>query len=115
QRAEFILPAATALARAHDAQLILAHVVPEPEMPRRMPPSSEDLDLAERIIERNCSEATRYLGDMQRRLAANGARVDVRIVVSSHRTQSLRELARQEHADLVVLAAHGSTGDAKER
>jgi len=115
QRAECVLPAATELARAHDAELILAHVVPEPEMPRRMPPSSEDLDLAERIVDRNSNEATRYLHDIQRRLSAHGSRVEVRVVVSSRRTQSLRELARQEQVDLVIFSAHGSTGDAKQR
>jgi nucleotide-binding universal stress UspA family protein len=36
-RAEWVFPLATALARAHDAELILAHVVPEPEIPRRLP------------------------------------------------------------------------------
>jgi len=115
QRAECILPTATELARAHDAQLILAHVVPEPEMPRRMPRSSEDVSLAERVVELNFSEAKRYLADIQRRLSTSGARVDVQIVVSPRRTQTLHELARQEHADLVVLAAHGSTADTKQR
>jgi len=56
-RAECILPFAAALARAHDAELILAHVVPEPELPRRMPPSSEDVALARRLTERNRHES----------------------------------------------------------
>jgi nucleotide-binding universal stress UspA family protein len=61
RRAECILPAATALAHSHDAELILAHVVAEPEMPRRMGPSREDLELAHDVVERNRREATRYL------------------------------------------------------
>ncbi len=114
QRAECILPAATELARAHDARLILAHIVAEPEMPRRLPPSSEDSNLIERIIERNRDEARRYLLDIQRRLSAGTDRVEVQIAVSSHRIRALRNLAREHQVDLIILSAHGSTGDAKE-
>ncbi|HEX7974857.1 MAG TPA: universal stress protein, partial [Anaerolineales bacterium] len=37
QRAEIVLPVAEALARAHDATLLLAHVVRRPELPCRTP------------------------------------------------------------------------------
>ena len=114
-RAECILPAATELARAHGAELILAHVVTEPEMPRRLRASSEDQDLIARITERNHGEAKLYLQEIQQRLAASTDRVEVQIVVSPRRIQALRNLARQQQVDLIVLSAHGSTGDAKER
>lgn len=112
RRAECILPAATALARAHDAELILAHVVPEPEMPRRMGPSRADIELAQNVVERNRQEATRYLRETQKRLAGDSSRIEVRLCVGSNRGQRLRELAEREEIDLVILAAHGNTGDA---
>ena len=115
QRAECILPAAMALAQAHTAELILAHVVREPEVPRRLLPSSEDVDLAEKLTEGNRCEARRYLRDIENRLAAMTGRVEVRLVVSPHPVQALRELATQEQADLIVLSAHGNTGDPKQR
>jgi nucleotide-binding universal stress UspA family protein len=115
QRAECILPAATALARRHDAELVLAHVVPEPEMPRRMGPSQEDLDLAQRLVDRNRSAAQRYLHDVQSRLARISDRVETRICVAPRRAQTLHDLAQREHVDLVILSAHGSTGDAHQR
>ena len=65
-RAECVLPLATALARAHDAEMILAHVVPEPEMPRRLPPSAADLAVASQVTERNRLEGERYLGEPAR-------------------------------------------------
>ena len=46
------LPLAATLARATGAQVLLAHVVQRPHMPRRTPPSQEDSDLAARIVER---------------------------------------------------------------
>jgi nucleotide-binding universal stress UspA family protein len=115
QRAECILPAAIALARTHDAELLLAHVVPEPEMPRRMGPSQEDLELARRLVERNQQAAQRYLRDVQSRLARVSDRVQVRLCVAPRRAQALRDLAQREGVDLVILSAHGSTGDAHQR
>jgi len=114
-RAECILPAATELAKAHGAQLILAHVVPEPEMPRRLPPSNEDLELVQKLVERNEREARAYLREVQARLAASSGPVEVRLSVSPRRTQALRDMAKQEEVDLIVLCAHGSTGDPSQR
>jgi nucleotide-binding universal stress UspA family protein len=114
-RAECILPAAIALARSHDAELVLAHVVPEPEMPRRMGPSREDLELAHRVVERNRREAVRYLRETSNRLAVDYNRIEVRLCVASKRAQTLRELAEREGVDLIILAAHGSTGDTHQR
>lgn len=114
QRAECILPAATELARAHNAELILAHVVPEPEIPRRMPPSNEDIDLTEKVTERNRREGQRYLLAMQKRLAATTVRVEARLVVCPRPVQALQDLAKDEQVDLVILSAHGGTGDARE-
>jgi nucleotide-binding universal stress UspA family protein len=115
RRAECILPAATELARRHDAELILAHVVPEPEMPRRMGPSQEDLELAQRLVDRNRRAAQRYLRDLQSRLARVSDRVEVRLCVAPRPAQRLHDLARREGIDLVILSAHGSTGDAHQR
>ena len=114
-RAECILPLATALVRAYASTLILAHVVPEPEMPRRMPPSQEDVALAAQLTERNRGAAEHYLSELRDRLSAQGVRTEVRIVVSSRRARSLRALAEAENVDLVLVSAHGKTGDPSER
>lgn len=115
QRAEITLPAATDLARRHHAELILAHVVLEPELPRRMGPSQEDLELAKALTERNRRAALRYLRDIQNRLKPVAEQVEVRVCVASRRSQALRELAEREDVDLLILSAHGNTGDAHQR
>jgi nucleotide-binding universal stress UspA family protein len=114
-RAESVLTLAAALARAHDAELILAHVVPEPEMPRRMPPSAEDIAIASQLTERNRVEAERYLRELQSRLAGQALRVSVRSVVSSRRAPAIQALAEGADVDLIVACAHGRTADASER
>lgn len=113
-RAECVLPLATALSRAHDAEMILAHVVPEPEMPRRLPPSAEDVAVASQLTERNRLEGERYLGELRDRLEQK-LQVGTRIVVSSQRARAIRAIADEADVDLVMVSAHGRTGDALER
>jgi len=114
-RAECVLPLATALARAHDAEMILAHIVPEPEMPRRLPPSAADLAVVARLTERNRLEAERYLGELRDRLLDQKVRVGTRIAVASRRARAIRAMADEADVELVLVSAHGHTGDARER
>jgi len=103
-RAEIILPAAITLARAHEAQIVLAHIVQQPALPRRTPPSREDVELADQLVARNQAEATQYLDQLRSRLAGE---VETRVLVSEHLAAALHELVAQEKADLVLLSAHG--------
>jgi nucleotide-binding universal stress UspA family protein len=103
QRAETILPAAVTLARAHDAQIILVHIVQKPAMPRRTPPSHEDIDLADQLVARNQVEASLYLDQLKSQLTG---KVETRVLVSDHLAAALHELVEQEKIDLVLLSAH---------
>jgi nucleotide-binding universal stress UspA family protein len=104
QRAEFVLPVAATLARLHEADILLAHVVRRPEMPRQMPPTAQDVELADRLVERNQQEAARYLDGLRSRLPANA---ETRVIIGEHVSSTLHELVEQEHIDLVLLTAHG--------
>jgi nucleotide-binding universal stress UspA family protein len=108
-RAESVLPLAATLARTSEAQVLLVHVVQRPQMPRRTPPSREDSDLADRLVERNRSEAEQYLEIVRSQLPP--AAVETRLLISDHVAAALHELADQENADLVLLSAHGCSGD----
>ncbi len=107
QRAEYALSPATTLTGFYHAELVTVHVVARPEMPRRAPPNQEDTELAERLIERNRQEMSRYLEQLQ-------ARVPVpftsRLLVSDDVSTSLHSLVEAEQADLVVMSAHGYSG-----
>jgi nucleotide-binding universal stress UspA family protein len=108
QRAECVLPLVSALAQNWDAQILLAHVIGKPEMPRRVSMSPEDLELAERIVERNRTEAASYLDQLEARLAGN---VQIRLLVDDNITATLHRLAEHEQVDLIVLSAHGYSGE----
>ncbi|MGC9396238.1 MAG: universal stress protein [Anaerolineae bacterium] len=110
QRAEIILPAITALARAHDAQIVLAHIVQRPAMPRRTLPSREDVELADRLVARNQAEATQYLEQLCARMSG---KVETRMLTSERLTAPLHELVEQEKADLVLLSAHGRSAQTR--
>jgi nucleotide-binding universal stress UspA family protein len=110
QRAECVLPQAATLARAHQAQIMLVYIVRRPEMPRRTPPTPEDIGLADQVVERNRTEAIEYLEQVKSRLPGE---VHTRVLVSEHVFSTLHELADQESIDLVFLSAHGYSGQTR--
>jgi nucleotide-binding universal stress UspA family protein len=107
RRAEYVLPLVTNLARFHDSEVLLAHVVTRPQMPGWAPLSEEDMELANRITERNRTEADKYLEQCRSRLSVDSR---VHLLVSDNAAETLHELAEREKVDLVVLSAHGYSG-----
>jgi nucleotide-binding universal stress UspA family protein len=106
RRAEHVLPVASALAGR--GELVLASVVTRPEMPRRTPLTSEDAELADRVVARNREEAEKYLEHLKSWLAQA---VTTRLVVGESAVTALHRLAQEEQVDLVALSAHGYSGD----
>jgi nucleotide-binding universal stress UspA family protein len=108
-RAECVLPLATSLADFHKAQLILAHLVRRPELPRRAPPSQEESELADKLVERNRQEASHYLKELQERFPMNSK---AHLLVCEDVADTLHALVDEEKPDLVVISAHGYSGSA---
>ncbi len=106
-RAECVLLAAKSIAQRHQAELILAHVVVKPEMPRRAPLNPDEIELTEKLIEYNQREARHYLDELGGQLASEGLMVGSRLLVSDNVAKALHDLTEQEEADLVILSAHG--------
>ena len=107
QRAESVLPIASALAHQHDANLTLAYVAARPELFQHMPLTPEDRALVEQLVARNQTQASRYLEQLCARLMP---RPCTRVVINGHVTAALHKLVHQTEADLVVLSAHGASG-----
>jgi nucleotide-binding universal stress UspA family protein len=110
KRAEYGLSAAASVARSHQAELILLHVIKPPEMPRRIMLSKVDNELMDQVIESNRAEAFDTMGYLKDSL---GCSVDYRIVVSDHVADALHQFVEQETIDLVILNAHGLSGDSQ--
>ncbi len=107
-RAECVLPLTSTLARAFGADVVAAHAVQRPIMPRRTPLSAEDNELAERVVESNRNAAESYLADVKTQLAQTS--VETRLLTATNLASVLHELADQDKIDLVILSAHGYSG-----
>lgn len=110
RRAEYVLPLATAVARYHEGTLVLAHVITRPEVPRHVPLTPEEEELVEGIVRRNREEARRYLQGLCSQIPGQ---VEPHIVESSNPALGLHELIETQDIDLVMLCAHGYSGDPK--
>jgi nucleotide-binding universal stress UspA family protein len=104
-RAESILPLAVRIAKANGAELVLAHVVPVPELTETGPLDKEDIDLRERLAARNERVARDYLDRLRMRLAASG--VPTRAVIKRGDVRGNLSHLIANNADLVVLSAQG--------
>jgi nucleotide-binding universal stress UspA family protein len=111
QRAENVIPIITQLANFHKSQIHLVQVVQTPEMARQMPPAREDVELSNRIVERNLEEAGRYLEQLKSRSYLEGISIQTHLISSGNAAVALHQLAEQEQIDLVTLSAHGYSGN----
>jgi nucleotide-binding universal stress UspA family protein len=113
RRAEWILPEALQLIAFHHASLLLTHVIPRLEVPSCLLINEEEIDLINRINERNRQYAEIYLKDLCTRLSAELYDIKANLVIRENQIDALHELTEQENADLVILSAHGSSGGSK--
>jgi nucleotide-binding universal stress UspA family protein len=110
-RTESVLPTATRIANAHGAELVLAHVVAEPQ-PTGVLRAGEDMALARELAARLESRARRYLDHIRDQLTREGASVRALVIRHVDGHQALLELAQRERIDLIILSAHGTTCNA---
>lgn len=110
QRAEMPLALAASLAKSHNSEILAAHVVRQPELPRRTSASQEDLALANRLTERNRAEALKYLEDLKSRIDLT---MQTKLEVSPSISRALHRIAEQNNVDLTILSAHGYSGDTR--
>lgn len=107
-RAESALPTVARIAAFTAADVILAHVVPEP-LPSSVLHAPEDVEMARALALRLEAQGRSYLEHIR-----HAFRRDITVHVAVHRhadpAEHLCELAESEQADLVLLSAHGSTG-----
>jgi nucleotide-binding universal stress UspA family protein len=107
QRAEMPLPFAESLARAHSSEILVTHIVRQPELPRRTSASQEDLQLVSQLIERNQDEAQKYLEDLKSRIELP---IQTMLEVSPSINRSLHQISDENDVDLTIISAHGYSG-----
>jgi len=110
QRAEMPLTLAESLAHAHSSEILVAHIVRQPELPRRTSASQEDVLLVNQLTDRNRVEAIEYLEDLKTRIDLT---IQTKLEVSPSISRSLHQIADENDVDLTVLSAHGYSGDTR--
>ncbi|PBN42886.1 universal stress protein [Sphingobium sp. D43FB] len=105
--AESVLPLAVRLTRAANAELLLVHVVPTPEMIEARPLEVEDKRLRQSLIERNEQAARSYLDRIKSNLSTSGLRVRTISIRGDDVREALSDLIQRKGADLAVLSARG--------
>lgn len=108
--AESVLSLAVRITRVNDAELLLVHVVPTPELTEIGPLEPDDLALRARVVERNERTAKAYLARVKAYLAENGVHVRTLLRRSDDVLDSLVDLIVSEGPDIVVLSARGHGG-----
>ena len=112
-RAELAIPVAIRLASHFKAKLIIGSVVQKPEIVNRLPMSEEDTEMIERVAEYNHKAAAHYLEQIQAQLSQTGIELSTRLLVSENQISCLHNLVEDEKADVVMLAAHGHSGEGR--
>jgi nucleotide-binding universal stress UspA family protein len=106
-----VLPFAISLAQHHNSQVILETVIERPQPINRFPLTEEDTNLINRFVERNYEAATRYLKQLVTQFSMKDLKLKAHVSSGDNVTTVLHDMAEESNADLVMLAAHGYTGE----
>ncbi|MCF8467308.1 MAG: universal stress protein [Sneathiella sp.] len=109
-RAESAVPYAVRIALAENAELVLAHATPQPELMHFGPLSVEDIELRERVSRRNEMVAREYLDRIRAQLTDCSIPVRTLILKGGDVRHQLVAAVAKQSADLLVLSAQGSSG-----
>jgi nucleotide-binding universal stress UspA family protein len=109
-RAESAIAPAVRLATSEGGEVILIHVVPTPELTESGPLEAEDIELRDRLIQRNERVAAAYLDRTRSLLTDTGITVRTLILQDGDVRSGVTRAAIEEAVDLVVLSAHGRSG-----
>jgi len=111
-RSECVLPVVVDLARLHGAEVLLVHIVTEPASTAVLS-DAQDIQLARSLASRIQANAEGYLARLRERMLHEVTAVQTLVVRRGEERQALLDIASQRAADMVVLAAHGSTCNAE--
>jgi nucleotide-binding universal stress UspA family protein len=88
-------------------KLVLAAVIKPPEIPIPKPYPLEIGQLSEQLMEVSRRAVSNYLEEMKERLPVE---CEIRVVENDGVSSAIQELAGEDDIDLVLLSAHGYTG-----
>jgi nucleotide-binding universal stress UspA family protein len=110
-RSEYVLQLAINLAQFYKSQLILETVIEKPRMIKRMPVSQEISELANQFVEKNQQAASHYFKQLLAQFSTKDLKIKTHISIGDNAIAVLHDIAEESNVDLVLLVAHGETGE----
>jgi nucleotide-binding universal stress UspA family protein len=110
KRAESILPIGHYFAETFDADLIVTHIIKTVDTPWHDFISDEDARLHDQMVESNRRQAEAYFASIKPRLPEN---TRFHLEVNDSVRAALLHTVETENVDLIVLSAHGYSGEPK--
>lgn len=110
-RSEFVLPFAISLAQFHKSQIILECAIEKPQSINRFPLSDEDTELINKFVERNFQAASHYFKQLVTQFSTKELKLKTHVSVGDNAVAMLHDMADEANADLMMLAAHGYSGE----
>jgi nucleotide-binding universal stress UspA family protein len=108
QRAEVVLPAAKVISHYYRSKLLLAHLACQPAIHSRFPLTPAETELVTPIMDHNRKWTAKYLEEIR---SHSIPEVDSRIHIIDGGYIELHNLVEAEDVNLVLLSAHGQTGN----
>src|SRR5437016_4847558 len=99
-RAELILSQVSRILRKEDSEILLLRVLD-------VPPMLRDLETVPFLLKER-EKAEKYLGEVERRLSGQGAKVRGR-VEEGPAAVAILEVARKENTTMIAMTTHGRT------
>lgn len=110
-RGEYILPFAISLAQFHSSRIVIGTVIEKPAVIQRLPLSEEEMNLASQLSEINQRIADQCHRQIKTQLDLKGIDAETNVSVADHAIGALHDMVNDSQADLVMLVAHGDTGE----
>jgi nucleotide-binding universal stress UspA family protein len=110
-RSEVVLPLAINLAQFHKSQLILETVIEKPRAIQRLPPSDEVAELSNQMIEKSYQAASHHFEQLLAQFSMNDLKIKTHVSIGDNPIAVLHDLAEESNVDLVLLVAHGYSGE----
>jgi nucleotide-binding universal stress UspA family protein len=110
-RSEYIVPFAISVAQFHHARIILGTVIEKPQVIQRLPLLDDELHLAQQLSEINQRTAEHCHKQITTQFDLKGIEAETHVNVAEHIIGALHDMVDEVKADLVMLVAHGETGE----
>lgn len=111
-RSEFVLPFAMSIAQYHKSHVVLESIIEKPQNINRFPPSDQDNDLLNKFVEKNYQAASHYLKQLIAQFSSmKEVKITTHVSTTDKLIPALHDLVEESNADLVMLAAHGYSGE----